>query len=95
MSEQSTNGPTVSNTANITSGVKEKTPRRVTAGKRPGAISRQAKEAKCLEREKQQTNQREETGNGHTLYFVGGIIVVGTVSYLYLNKDRLTGLAKP
>ncbi len=38
MSEQSTNGPTVSNTANtanITSGVnKEKNPRRVAAGKK-------------------------------------------------------------
>ncbi len=45
MSEQSTNGPT------ITSGVKEKDPRRVAAGKRLGAISKQAKEAKRLERE--------------------------------------------
>ena len=52
MSEQSTNGPTVSNSPNITSGVKEKNPRRVAAGKRLGAISRQAKEAKRLEREK-------------------------------------------
>ncbi len=49
MSEQSTNGPTTSNTTNITSSVKEKNPRRVAAGKRLGAISRQAKEAKCLE----------------------------------------------
>ncbi len=31
--------------------VKEKNPKRVAAGKRLGAISRQAKEAKCLERE--------------------------------------------
>ncbi len=40
MSEQCTNGPT------ITSSVKEKDPRRVAAGKRLGAISKQAKEAK-------------------------------------------------
>ncbi len=92
MSEQNTNGPTVSNTANITSGVKEKTLCIVA-----GAISKQAKEAKCLEREKQaqQTDQREtqaqeETGNGYTLYFIGGLIVVGTLSYLFLNKDQLT-----
>ena len=99
MSGQSTDGPTVSNTANITSGVKEKNPRRVAAGKRLGAISRQAKEAKRLEREKQAQQSatiqaQEETGNGYTLYFVGGLIVVGTLSYLFLNKDRLTSQAK-
>ena len=37
---------------------------------------------------------QEETDNGYTLYFVGGLIVVGTVSYLFLNKDRLTSQAK-
>ncbi len=97
MSEQSTNGPTVSNTTNITSGVKEKNPHRVAAGKRLGAISRQ--EAKRLECEKQQTDQREAMdhnteGGGYAVYIVGGLIVVGTVSYLFLNKDRLTGQAK-
>ncbi len=81
MSEQCTNGPTVNNTANITSGVKEKNPHRVTARKRLGATSRQVKEAKRLEREKQAqqstaTQAQEETGNGYTLYFVGGLIVV-------------------
>ena len=57
------------------------------------------KEAKRLEREKQAqqstaTQAQEETGNGYTLYFVGGLIVVWTLSYLFLNKDRLTSQAK-
>ena len=90
MSEQSTNGPS------ITSGVKEKDPRRVVAGKRLGAISKQAKEAKRLERQAQQTDQREaESDNKYTSYFVGGLVMVGTVSYLYLNKDKLISDKKP
>ena len=76
-----------------------KKPRRVAAGKRLGAISRQAKEAKRLECEKQQTDQREAMdhntkGGVYAVYIVGGLIVVGKVSYLFLNKDRLTGQAK-
>ncbi len=78
MSEQSTNGLTVSNTTNITSGVKEKNPRRVAAEKRLGTISRQAKEAKRLECKKkststqaQQSEQSDNTGNEYTLYLVG------------------------
>ena len=51
MSEESTSA---SNVASVTSGVKEKDPRRVVAGKRLRAISKQAKEAKPLEREKQE-----------------------------------------
>ncbi len=76
----------------ITSGVKEKNPKRVAAGKRLGAISKQAKEAKRLERQAQQTDQSEETesDNKYTLYLVGGLVVVGTVSYLYLNKNKQT-----
>ena len=87
MSEQSTNGPPTS----ITSGVKEKDPRRVAAGKRLGAISKQVKEAKHLEREAQQTDRREETevDNKYTPYLVGGLVAAGAVSYLYLNKDKL------
>ncbi len=50
MSEQSTNEPPTSNAPSITSGVKEKNPKRVAAGERLGAISKQAKEAKRLER---------------------------------------------
>ena len=85
MSEQSTNGPT------ITSGVKGKDPKRAAAGKRLGAISKQAKEAKRLERQAQQTDRREETevNNKYTSYLVGGLVVVGTVSYLYINKNKL------
>ncbi len=98
MSEQSTNGPTTSNAPTITSGVKEKDPCRVAAGKRLGAISRQAKEAKRLEREAQaqqseETEVENNTDNKYTSYFVGGLVVVGTVSYLYLNKDKLTNQA--
>ncbi len=59
MSEQSTNGPSTSDAPSITSGVKEKTPKRVAAGKRLGAISKQAKEAKHLEREAQQSEETE------------------------------------
>ena len=82
MSEQSTNGPT------ITSDVKEKNSKRVAAG-RLGTISKQAKEAKCLEREAQQvannTNQSEGM-EADKLYFIGGLATAG---YLYLNKDKL------
>ncbi len=82
MSEQSTNGPS------ITSGVKEKNPKRVAAGKRLGAISRQAKEAKRLERQAQQSEETE-VDNKYTPYLVGGLVAAGAVSYLYLNKDKL------
>ena len=47
MSEQSTNS------LSITSSVKEKDPHRVAPGKRLGAISKQAKEAKRLEQQAQ------------------------------------------
>ena len=89
MSEQSTNGPPTSNAPSmITSGVKEKNPKRVAAGKRLGANSKQAKEAKRLERQAQ-PNAEMEVDNKYTLYFVGGLVVVGTVSYLYINKNKL------
>ncbi len=91
MSEQSTNGPT------ITNGVKEKTPKRVAAGKGLGAISKQAKEAKRLEREAQQvvnnTNQSEGM-EADKLCFIGGLVVAGAACYLYLNKDKLISEAK-
>ncbi len=88
MSNQNTSEPSAAND------VKEKDPKRVAAGKRLGAISKQQKEEKRLEREAQQvannTNQSEgmEADNNYTLYFVGGLVVVGTVSYLYLNKTN-------
>ena len=94
MSEHSTNGPTTNNAPSITSSVKEKNLRRAAAGKRLGAISRKAKETKRLEREAQaqQSEQSDNTDNKYTLYFVGGLVVVETPSYLYLNKDQLREL---
>ncbi len=67
--------------------------------KRLGAISKQAKEAKHLEREAQvkqsaETEVENNTDNKYTSYFVGGLVVVGTVSYLYLNKDKLISQVK-
>ncbi len=74
----------------IVSNVKEKDPKRVAAGKRLGAISKRAKEAKLealrLERQNVET---DPVDNNYALYLVGGLVVVGTVSYyLYLNKDK-------
>ena len=72
----------------ITSDVKEKNPKRVAAGKRLGAISKQAKEAKRLERQAQQSEETE-VDNKYIPYLVGGLVTAGAVSYLYLNKDKL------
>ncbi len=63
-----------------------KDPRRVAAGKRLGAISKQRKEEKRLEREAQ---AYQVADNEYTLYLVGGLVVVGAVSCLYLNKDKV------
>ena len=83
MSEQSTSEPNV-----IAPGPKVKDPRRVAAGKRLAAISKQAKETKRLERESQQISEMN-TDNNKTLYIVGGIVVVGVVSYfLFTNKEK-------
>ena len=84
MSEQNTSEPTV-----IASGPKVKDPRRVAAGKRLGAISKQAKEAKRSKQESQQIAEME-TGNNKTLYLVGGLLVVGAASYLlFTNKKKV------
>ncbi len=84
MSEQSTSNPNT-----IATGTKVKDPRRVAAGKRLAAISKQAKEAKRLKQEAQQ-NAEMETGNNKTLYFVGGLLVVGAASYLlFTNKEKV------
>ena len=77
----------------VASNVKEKDPKRVAAGKRLGTISKQAKEAKReAQREALRLERQVETeaeNNKYTLYFIGGLVVVGTVSYyLYLNKDK-------
>ena len=91
MSEQTTSNPKT-----IASGPKAKDPRKVAAGKRLAAISRQAKEAKRLRQEAQQNAEmdsacaQEETGSSKTLYFVGGLLVVGVTSYLLLrNKEKV------
>ena len=113
MSEQNTSNPKT-----IATGTKVKDPRRVASGKRLGAISKQAKEAKRLERERQaqaqeaqqnaemeaqeaqqnaemeaqeaQQNAEMEADNNKTLYFVGGLLVVGAASYLlFTNKGKV------
>ncbi len=87
MSEQSTSNPKT-----IASGSKVKDPRRVAAGKRLAAISKQAKEAKRLKQEVEMDSAyaQEETGNNKTLYLVGGLLVVGVTSYLlFKNKEKV------
>ncbi len=83
MSEESTS---------ITSDVKEQDPGRVAARNWLGAISKQAKDAKRLEREKQERVTRDSKSGGYAMYIVSGLVVVGVLSYLgYLNKDKLIG----
>ncbi len=87
MSEQNTSNPKT-----IATGTKVKDPRRVAAGKRLGAFSKQAKEAKRLKQEAEMDSAyaQEETGNNKTLYFVGGLLVVGAASYLlFTNKEKV------
>ena len=88
MSDQNTSEPSVA------SNVKEKDPKRVAAGKRLGAISKQAKEAKREALRLERQVETEAENNKYTLYFIGGLVVVGTVSYLYLNKDKLVSQKK-
>ncbi len=84
MSEQNTNEPKT-----IASGSKVKAPRRVAAGKRLGAMSKKAKEEKAL-RLKQQSDNYDSESNENTLYLVGGLVVVGAVSYLlFMNKKKV------
>ncbi len=83
MSEPSTSEPNV-----IAPGPKVKDPRRVAAGKKLAAISKQAKEEKAL-RLKQESETK--TDNNKTLYIVGGLVVVGAVSYLlFTNREKVT-----
>ncbi len=84
MSEQNTSNPKT-----IATGTKVKDPRRVAAGKKLGKMSNQYKETKRLKQETQQ-NAEMETGNNKTLYFVGGLLVVGAASYLlFTNKEKV------
>ncbi len=73
----------------IVAETKAKDPRRVAAGKRLGSISKQRKEEKRLEREAQ-AQAHQVANNEYTLYLVGGLVVVGAASCLYLNKDKVT-----
>ncbi len=72
----------------IVAETKVKDPRRVAAGKRLGAISKQRKEEKRLEREAQ-VQAHQVADNEYTLYLIGGLVVVGAASCLYLNKDKV------
>ena len=84
MSEQNTSNPKT-----IVTGTKEKDPRRVAAGKRLGARSKQYKEEKAL-RLSQQSDDHISESNNKTLYFVGGLLVVGAASYLlFANKKKV------
>ncbi len=85
MSDQNTSEQPI-----ITSGVKGKDPKRVAAGKRLGAISKQRKEEKRKALLLEQQAEMEAESNKYALCFVGGLVVVGAVSCLYLNKDKLT-----
>ncbi len=71
----------------IATGSKVKDPRRVAAGKRLAAISRKAKENKAL-RLKQESESYGSESNDNTMYVVGGLVVVGVVSYLLLTNKR-------
>ena len=82
MSEQSTSEPNV-----IAPGPKVKDPRRVAAGKRQAAISKQAKADKALRLKQAVEN---ENSGGYPKYIIGGLIVVGAVSYfLFTNKEKV------
>ncbi len=94
MSDQNTSDPASASQPSVASSVKEKDPKRVAAGKRLGAISKQAKEAKLKALRLERQNAEMEVNNNYTLYFIGGLVVVGTVSYLYLNKDKLVSQKK-
>ena len=67
----------------IVAEAKVKDPKRVAAGKRLGAISKQRKEEKRealrLERETQAQAQ-QVADNEYTLYLIGGLVVVGAAS---------------
>ncbi len=84
MSEQNTSNPKT-----IASGSNVKDPKKVAAGKRLAAISRKAKEEKALRLSQQSDNHNSES-NENTLYLVGGLLVVGAVSYLlFMNKKKV------
>ena len=82
----------------ITSAIKtprEKNPGRVAAGKRLGAISKEAKERKKLERENAITEPYETTTTQNTAILVGGLVVIGGALYYlkYHNTEGTEGTA--
>ncbi len=88
MSEESN---ATSNAARITSGAKEKDPRRVAAGKRLGEISKRAKEAKRAQRAAQAqqsvAKDHDTECGGYAVYVVGGLIAMGALFYLWLGSS--------
>ncbi len=73
----------------IVAEAKVKDPKRVAAGKKLGAISKQRKEEKRERERLERQNAEMEADNNYALYLVGGLVVVGAASCLYLNKDKL------
>ncbi len=73
----------------IVAEAKVKDPKRVAAGKRLGAISKQRKEEKREREHLERQNAEMKADNNCALCLVGGLVVVGAASYLYLNKDKL------
>ena len=73
----------------IVAEAKVKDPKRVAAGKRLGAIAKQRKEEKRERERLEQQNAEMKADNNYALCLVGGLVVVGAASCLYLNKDKL------
>ncbi len=73
----------------IATGPKVKNPKRVEAGKRLAAISKQAKEAKRLKQEsgKKEANTDYEKLN-NTSYLLVGLVVVGVASYFLFGNGK-------
>ena len=88
MSDQNTSEPIIMAEAKV------KDPKRVAAGKRLGAMSKQSKEAKREALRLERQNVEMEVNNNYTLYFAGGLVVVGVAYYSYLNKDKLIALTR-
>ena len=79
---------------------KEKDPRRVEAGKRLAAISKQAKERKRMEREEKSKKEREAVGIPSTTLMVGltaaGVITaLATLWYTMYPRKRATVEEEP
>ena len=79
----------------VASSVKEKDTKRVAAGKRLGAISKQAKEAKREALRLERQVETEAENNKYTLYFIGGLVVGGnSVLPIPIPKQRQRQISK-